>query len=270
MMAGAKGLGGVMASVQIGIDLEDLDTNGHKKSVDSEAFTNHMRDGTDKDNRQDAIELKNQKISIAKEEQDKQDNIQNSADAANDTLNEVREKNMQKIFSMHGYEFSAEAMQEAAGDALSDFERLAREKGWDAEQSETIHDALLVLNDPNSTREEQMQALKDINKADPDYGREFAKGAKKITINSNENEIDPHQTATVAETERQAEIVSQIENRNDEGAFDRLKETPVSGTTKIFTDEVNNVGANAQSFALDDTPQVAVTDTAPDPFILDV
>ncbi len=89
MMAGAGGFDGVMASLQIALDSDDLDSNSQTKSIDSEVYTNHMRDGTDKDNRQDTIELKNQKIIVDKEEQDKQDNIQSSADAANDAFLET-------------------------------------------------------------------------------------------------------------------------------------------------------------------------------------
>ena len=56
--------------------------------------------------------------------------------------------------------------------------------------------------------------------------------------------------------------------KKNEDLFDDI-EKPTSQISSIFTDEVDGIGPNAQSFSLDETPQVALSDKKPEAFTLD-
>ena len=68
----------------------------------------------------------------------------------------------------------------------------------------------------------------------------------------------------MAEMEKAGDFSSTLPSASE---FDL--DRPASQIASTFTDEVNNVGANAQSFVLDDIQQVAVTEVSHDPFVLD-
>ena len=235
---------GVMAQPPIAEERAEL-------SVDQDFFHKiHNIEIGEKSNKDLLVREKEEAIIVEKEEKEKQEALRDGATAATAELKEM--------MSFNGYEFSVEAMQETAGEALSDFERLMREKGWSEEQSETIHEALVVLHDPNSTREERVQAFNKMNKSDPDYGTEFARDAQEKD-GELENKVDPTQTASISETQRQAEISSSINNGNEDSTFDNFTKAQTTGTTASFNAEVN-VASN------DIEPQVKVAELAPAPF----
>lgn len=262
MMVGANGLGGVMSSLPTNVGSDDLDSDGHLKTVDERAFRDFGIDGSEKEFRQIKIDASGNAYidSQNKTEKDVQDFAR---DQAMNEMREAQEKRIEKMYSMYGYEFSVEAMQETAKDALSDFERLVREKGWSPEEADAMHNALLVLADPNSTREEQIQALKDIEAVDPDFAKDFAKDASRKDI-SYANTVDPNITATEIEQSTADDFLA--DSKND---FYFSLDKPDPKISAIFTDEVDNIGANAQSFVLDEAPQVAAVTREPEPFVLD-
>lgn len=205
-------------------DGDEQNADGTKKSIDERVFSDFTIDGSAKDFKQ--IKLEEVKLAAYEQKQKEKD------DDFEGMLREQAVADMKKMFSLHGYEFSAEAMQEVAGDALSDFERISRERGWDTEEAGTVHGALFILKDPNSTDTEIDQALKDINKVDPDYAKDFAKDAETKTI-KNESEISLTQSETQLEADELDGMLSDSEN----DSFTSLTKTPSSGTTECFNCE---------------------------------
>ena len=223
---------GIMAQPSISEERVEL-------SVDQDFFHKiHNIEIGEKSNKDLLVREKEEAIIVEKEEKEKQEALRDGATTATAELKEM--------MSFNGYEFSVEAMQETAGEALSDFECLAREKGWDVEQADTIYDALLVLQNPNSTDAQRDEALKDMDNADPDYGREFAKDAERKDIEL-ENKVEKTSTA------------SEDKLSQRDGLYDNLTKVQTTGTTSSFNAEVN-VASN------DIEPQVKVAELAPAPF----
>ena len=200
--------------------------------------------GVNTANIQVKLNAKHEQAELKKKKKQDQENIRDSATFAT--------AEMKEMMSFNGHEFSVEAMQETAGEALSDFERLAREKGWDVEQADTIYDALLVLADPDSTDAQRDQAMKSIDKADPEYANDLAKEAQSKDIN-NDNKIEKTETLTQSN-----DLDGMLSDNQD--SYDNFTRAPTTGTTASF-----NAGATAgMSSGIE--PQVKVAELAPAPF----
>ncbi len=257
----------MLSSVTQRLDDISLDKDGNNIG---DNYYNVSRDysvlgaGINSANIQAKIIAKNEQAELEKQNKENQAQLRDGATSATAAFKEM--------MSFNGYEFSVEAMQETAGEALSDFERLMREKGWSAEQSETIHEALVVLHDPNRSDAQREQAMNNIDHIDSQFANELAQDAEEKDIN-NENKISDIENKTQSNeldtmlSDAPSEIPATNTSSSRKGTFDLDK--PESEITATFTDEVNNVGANAQSFSLDEAPQVAVTENSPATFSLD-
>lgn len=129
----------------------DLDSNGHQKSVDERAFSDFGIDGSEKDWKQDARSHANNSYNAPNEEQEKKETADMVRDQAMDEMREKEERRLKERMSFNGFEFSIEALQAVAEEELSDFEKTARERGWNEEQSNTIEAELIILANPKSS-----------------------------------------------------------------------------------------------------------------------
>ena len=104
----------------------------------------------------------------------------------------------------------------------------------------------MVLQNPNSTDAQRDEALKDMDNADPNYGREFAKDAERKDGELG-NKVEKTSMANA----------DKLSQRDD--LYDNLTKAQTTGTTASFNAEVN-VASN------DIEPQVKIAELAPAPF----
>ena len=230
---------GIMAQPPIAEERAEL-------SVDQDFFHKiHNIEIGEKSNKDLLVREKEEAILVEKEEKEKQEALRDGATTATAELKEM--------MSFNGYEFSVEAMQEASREALSDFERLKREKGWSEKQAETINESLLVLADPKSTDTQRDQAMNDIKRVDPKYANEHAQDAetKELVKGNKIEKIETEIKALEAD-----DVMTQMAK---EDSYDNLTQAPLSGTTESFNAEVN-IASN------DIEPQIKVSALAPAPF----
>lgn len=124
-------------------------------------------------------------------------------DQAMDEMREKEERRLKERMSFNGFEFSIEALQAVAEEELSDFEKTARERGWNEEQSNTIEAELIILANPKSSTEQKEEAMRAIERTDPNYANELAEKMRKKDIELGNS------------VERNIELGSTITNEND-------------------------------------------------------
>ncbi len=144
-----------------------------------------------------------------------------------------------------GHTFSVEALQETAEDELKDFERIALERGWNQEEKDSMKASLLVLKNPDSSREDIVQALDDIEDVDSEYAKKLTGDAKEIHLTKTESnikkdvsvEVDNESDDFLADMDIPMDIPDDISMPTGESSI----------ISPVFSQEVAGVGANAVS-----------------------
>lgn len=250
-------------------DGEEQNFDGTKKSIDERVFSDFSIDGSAKDFKQ--IKLEEVKLAAYEEKQKEKD------DDFEGMLREQAIADMKEMIQMGGFEISKEELSEINNKFKNDVEGKSEAELQATAAKQGVSVEWLILRadmaddvEKNGWNEEDMS-----RKYGDDNVKKYHSDIDIMrTPTELENKIEKVEALTV--NSQQIERINEIENRISQNPIsltnpssdDFLLERPSSQIASTFTDEVNNVGANAKSFVLDETPQVVAT--APDPFVLDV
>lgn len=198
-------------------------------------------------------------VKIEKAEQKKKDRVTEAyRDDAREGLRESREQlltEMQSQQQFGNFDFTHGDLEEALDEVIDNNKTWAKERGFTEAEADRALEMAILMKD--MTPEEREQFLQEQMKTDPKIAKQFIDDAKVI------NEHHGNKIEVTSQTVKQANRAQEILSQGD------ITAKPRSQITSNFTDEVAGVGANAQSFILDDTPEIAPIAKEPEPFVLD-
>ncbi|MBL4589724.1 MAG: hypothetical protein JKY11_06580, partial [Alphaproteobacteria bacterium] len=159
------------------------------------------------------------------------------------------------------HQFSNADLDETLDDIIDNKEEFQAKHGLTDEETDSALEHAILMK--SMSPDEREAYLGELNKTNPRIAEAITNDAEENNIGGRENTFVKTETKVL--TVEADDVMNSI---NSDSSFSDL-EKPKSEITSTFRDEVNNVGANAQSFALDEAPRVTVIDKAPDPFVLD-
>lgn len=190
-------------------------------------------------------------IEIAtKEEEKKQDNIQNLAE---EVIRDRHEERMQDMRKWGDLQYTDEDLETALSNILKDREGVQARNGLTDEETDNVmdHVAYLLALSP----EERAKQIEEIN--DPDTATIIKQELEQV-VGERKSEVD----LTVTSNERN-ELDDFFDMPEDDSLFSSAP--PISDN---FANEVAGIGPNAQSFAPKDSPDIGIQENGPSPLQL--
>lgn len=234
-------------------------TNTPEQSVDYDFFHRIHDNPLGEKGNKDREEFSDKENIKFKEEKEKdKDVVESCSDAFNKATSDARQEFMHSINGRH---FSDADLEEALNDIIDNKEEFqAKHELTDEEADLAVTHAIIMKS---MTPEQRDDYLKDLSETNPTVANAIADQAEgKVIKLDNKSE----KTSEASQTEIQAKNTFLADSSD---SFELSTDKPDSVISATFKEEVDGVGANAQSFSLDEAPQVIVTEKAPDPFTLD-
>ena len=210
-----------------------------RKVMSNQEYYNETRDysvlgaGADTANVQARREANNNAVEVEQEKQRDQDVKGFVTDAFNKATSDARQEFMHDINGRH---FSDADLEEALNDIIDNKEEFQAENKLTDEEADLAVTHAIIMK--GMSPEQRDDYLKDLSETNPRVANAIADKAETIGTNL-ENKADPNQTASVSETERQAQILSQTETTNNKGSFENLSKIASTGTTETFNSMAN-------------------------------
>lgn len=208
----------------------------------------------EKGNKDMELDNRTENFLAQKEEEKKQDSIQN---AVEEVLEGIQDKINERMQSKYGYDFDEQDFKKALRENLENWDEFS--KGMEPEKADELHSltilALTAEGDELERIKERMDVLSSERMEQTERRASEIKGERTQSLELSES------SAEVQSVSRVDDLETKIQ--------DRLLERPASKISSTFSSEVDGSGTNAQSFTLDEEPQVAFVEKSPDTFVLD-
>jgi len=172
------------------------------------------------------------------------------------------------MFDINGHQFSNADLDETLDDIIDNKDEFQAKHGLTDEEADSALEQAMLMK--GMSPEDRHAHLEELYKTNPRIADAITSDAEENHIGGRENTFSEIESSV--QSDALDSMLSDMPAKtpvtsSNESSFDLDK--PESQITSTFTDEVNNVGANAQSFSLDEAPQVTVTENSPATFSLD-
>ena len=217
-------------------------------------------------NIQDVLEsAKEAKISEA--EQKKKDDVADAVrEGGQETMNDNRERRlseMQRQQQFGSFDFTHGDFEDALDEIIDNNKAWAQKNGYTEEEADEIMKEAMLLK--TMTPEEREERQEWLQKHKPDVAEAIENQSEEVNSNRElKNDVSISEASHSVNEE-----FAQMKAAHRVNESEVLSKKP-SVITNNFSEEVAGIGANAQSFVLDEKPDTTPMIKEPEPFILDV
>jgi len=220
-------------------------TKAPEQSVDYDFFSRIHDTPIGEKGNKDRKEFDDQQaIKLEGKKKQEQDNVEHFADAANKDYADRLQQSMEKMRSLHGYDFTEEDFKESIRKNLENWDEFSQ--GMEPEKAEKF-EALSILA-LNATGDELKRIQESLEAISSEKLQQTEQQANEINV-TRENKSGLVERKVVA-SEADA-VIAEMEN--NKGSFESLSKAPSTGKSDIFN-SFANTSSVTQDIEIPKTP----------------